>query len=288
MGSVPAAPCEDILACPGSCGNIWKESLPCVADSLRLSHSGHFAHLALVSDDRSARDRETLKALSLLYTAHWYPRIFTLVRANSPNSRHVLPFFIVNCISDSSAIPRHNRSISILSRHIFCPSMTGHQLPSSLYYLCSEAVALSRLVLTGLCICASASKDRWEGRDGDAADSTNTNRVVCIYPQQQQQLQRDSPETVWCKLKSTRLQWLKQMWCFNGVILLMMAAFSFSPPFPERSLFFWAVKGEGKTENSWWCEVWKKWNDVITISQCGFFMSDLKLPTFLRSTVGEM
>lgn len=146
MGSVPAAPCEDILACPGSCGNIWKESLPCVADSLRLSHSGHFAHLTLVSDDRSARDRETLKALSLLYTAHWYPRIFTLVRANSPNSRRVLPFFIINCFSDSSAIPRHNRSISVLSRHIFCPPMTGHQLLSSLYYLCSEAAALSRLV----------------------------------------------------------------------------------------------------------------------------------------------
>lgn len=107
------------------------------------------------------RQRDPEGSISL-YTAHWYTRIFTLVRASSPNSQHVLPFFIINCISDSSAIPRHNRSISILSRHIFCPPMTGHQLLSSLYYLCSEAAALSRLVLTGLCICASASKDKDE------------------------------------------------------------------------------------------------------------------------------
>lgn len=59
--------------------------------------------------------------------------------------------------------------------------MTGHQLLSSLNYLCSEAAALGRLVLTGLCISVSASKDRREGRDtdGDAPDSMNTNS--CLY-----------------------------------------------------------------------------------------------------------
>lgn len=59
--------------------------------------------------------------------------------------------------------------------------MTGHQLLSSLNYLYSQAAALSRLVLTGLCVSSSASKDRREGtdEDGDAADSMNTNS--CLY-----------------------------------------------------------------------------------------------------------
>lgn len=196
MGSVPAAHCVDILACRGRCGNIWKESLPCVADRLRLSHSGHFAHLTLVSDDRSARDREPLKALSLLYTAPCCPRIFTLAPANSSNSPRVLPSYFINCISEPSPTPRHTRSFSILSRHTFCLLMTGHQLLSSLNYLCSQAAALSRLVLTGLCVSASASKDRREGmdEDGDAADSMNTNS--CLYLPTEAGSLRDSSETV--------------------------------------------------------------------------------------------
>lgn len=86
--------------------------------------------------------------------------------------------------------------------------MTGHQLLSSLNYLCSQAAALSPLVLTGLCVSASASKDRREGtdEDGDAADSMNTNS--CLYLPKAaaaaalEGLVRDS----WGKLKATRLQ----------------------------------------------------------------------------------
>lgn len=127
-------------------------------------------------------ETENPRRLYLSCTRHpAAPRIFTLARAKSSNSPRVRPFYFINCISEPSPTPRHTRSFSILSRHTFCLLMTGHQLLSSLNYLCSQAVALSRLVLTGLCVSSSASKDRQEGTDddGDAADSMNTNG--CLY-----------------------------------------------------------------------------------------------------------
>lgn len=55
---------------------------------------------------------------------------------------------------------RYNRFFSILSRHIFCLLMMGHQPFSSLNYLCSEAGALSHFVLTGLSISRTNERER--------------------------------------------------------------------------------------------------------------------------------
>lgn len=64
-----------------------------------------------------------------------------------------------------------------------------------------------RLVLTGPCVSAPASKDRREGtdEDGDAADSVNTNSCLYLPTAAAAALEgliRDS----WGKLKATRRQ----------------------------------------------------------------------------------
>lgn len=107
---------------------------------------------------------ETLRALSLLYTAPCCrcvsPCFCKCKYTRAHNSRCMLPFFIINCISEPSATQRCNKFISILSRHIFCLLMTGHQPFSSLNYLCSEAAALSHFVLTGLSISRTNEREQ--------------------------------------------------------------------------------------------------------------------------------
>lgn len=198
MGSVPAAHCEDILACRGRCGNIWKKSLPCVADRPRLSHSGHFAHLTLVSDDRSARDRELLKALSLLYMAPCCPRIFTLACANSSNSARVLPFYFINWISEPSTTP-HQDTLGLFPFSHVTYFVFSWRAISFSHHSITHAAKPRRWVVWSWQGCASPLlPDRTDEREQMRMEmwlTAWTQTVVCIYPQQQQQLLRDSSET---------------------------------------------------------------------------------------------
>lgn len=99
------------------------------------------------------------------------------------------------------------------------------------------------------------------------------------------------------------------MWCFNGVNSLMLAA---HPALRHLQKDLGVKVEEGMkrgTRNSWWKEMWgshldfpvktifwsnprasplciQKWNYVITLSHCGFFMPDLKVKSSLLSIVG--
>lgn len=113
VGLVPTAHCEDILARCGRCENIWKESLPCVADSSRLSYPGHFARLTLVSDDRSATQRPW--GLCLSCTRHPAAAAFPLVFVHANIHGRTIPdacFPSLSLIAFQSRQP-HRDAISL-------------------------------------------------------------------------------------------------------------------------------------------------------------------------------
>lgn len=101
--------------------------------------------------------RQRASRLCLACTRHPAALALPLVFVHANTHKR---FSVINCISEPSTRQRNNRFISILSRHVFCLLMTGHQPFSSLNYLCSEAAALSHFVLTGLSISRTNERER--------------------------------------------------------------------------------------------------------------------------------
>lgn len=128
--------------------------------------------------------------------------LFLYMQIYTNDSRRVLPFSAINCISELSTRQRNNRFIFIFSRHVFCLLMTGNQPFSSLNYLCSEATALSHFVLTGLSISRTNERERMRMKMWLTV-WTQTGSSIFTHSSKRK-LQRDTEKTVGLKLKSTR------------------------------------------------------------------------------------